>query len=229
MLGTANISRSALRTALEQQVSTSRQAQLLRRPTGAGPVTPNTCIPHPRGRTKVPARAWRVALCVLVLAGAVPVVRAATPTGDPRATVETDPVLSDQRRGRRRRHLAASPRPGLCRWSSGPTSAAGAVEVYDMAGRRLQRITGGAGQRRRHPPAASPSAAGRSTWWRWRRRRRPLLPGRPRRPRASCRCPSAETAPGCAPTASAFTAAPSRAGSSCSASACPASSTRPRS
>jgi 3-phytase len=84
----------------------------------------------------------RVVLCVLVLVGAVPVVRAAQPTGDPRATVETEPVLSTSDAAD---DAAIWPHPDDPALSLviGTDKTAGAVEVYGMDGRRLQRISDG--------------------------------------------------------------------------------------
>ncbi|MGH9039773.1 MAG: phytase [Acidimicrobiia bacterium] len=88
------------------------------------------------------ARARLAAVLALVLIGAAPVVRAAAPSGPAYATVETEPVLSDSDAADDVAIWRNADDPGAS-LVIGTDKRAGAVEVYDMAGQRLQRITDG--------------------------------------------------------------------------------------
>jgi myo-inositol-hexaphosphate 3-phosphohydrolase len=90
----------------------------------------------------VSRRALWAALAAMLLVGAAPLVRAATPSGPAYATVETEPVASDSDAAD---DVAIWRHPGDPALSLvvGTDKQAGAVEVYDMDGRRLQRITEG--------------------------------------------------------------------------------------
>ncbi len=87
-------------------------------------------------------RALWAALLAILLLGAAPLVRAATPSGPASPTVETEPVLSDSDAAD---DIAIWRHPGNPALSLvvGTDKRAGAVEVYDMDGLRLQRITDG--------------------------------------------------------------------------------------
>jgi 3-phytase len=78
----------------------------------------------------------------MLLVGAAPLVRAATPSGPAYATVETEPVASDSDAAD---DIAIWRHPGdpVQSLVVGTDKRAGAVEVYDMDGRRLQRIAEG--------------------------------------------------------------------------------------
>ncbi|MGH9034820.1 MAG: phytase, partial [Acidimicrobiia bacterium] len=90
----------------------------------------------------VSRRALWAGLLSVLLVGAAPLVRASTPTGPASATVETEPVASDSDAAD---DIAIWRHPGDPALSLvvGTDKRAGAVEVYDMNGQRLQRIAEG--------------------------------------------------------------------------------------